>query len=142
MALYDSPPHRVAIYSVASATDSGGGTTLSYTLKQSAVPCSINTASASEREMFAQQQIVVTHTIAFKSSAITTSLVRGDKIVAADESSRRTTGARTTSGASGRAARTVACRRSRTRTSRNNSRPLSLPLNARTAGVTFAAVVN
>ena len=85
MALYDSPPHRVAIYSVASATDSGGGTTLSYTLKQSAVPCSINTMSASEREQFAQQQIVVTHTIAFKSSAITTSLVRGDKIVAADD---------------------------------------------------------
>lgn len=86
MALYDAPPHTVSTYSVASSTDSGGGTTLAYTLAQSGVACSINTASSSEREQFAQQGIFVTHTVAFLASKLTTELTRGMKLVTSDRS--------------------------------------------------------
>jgi hypothetical protein len=86
MALYDSPPHAVATHSVASSRDAGGGETLTYTLVQSAVPCSINTASASTVEMYAQNQILVSHTVAFLASVLTTALSRGMKLVAADTS--------------------------------------------------------
>lgn len=86
MALYDNPPHRVTSYTVVSSTDGGGGVTLTYTAAQAAIPCSINTASASEREIFAQMGQVVTHTIAILSSAITTPIVRGMKVVADDTS--------------------------------------------------------
>ena len=65
MALYDNPTHLVSIYSVASTRDLGGGTQLTYTLRSDALPCIINTLSSSEREMYAQQGIEVTHTIAF-----------------------------------------------------------------------------
>ena len=67
MALYDNPTHLVSIYSVASSRDSGGGTELTYTLRADSLPCVINTLSSSEREMFAQQGIEVTHTVAFLS---------------------------------------------------------------------------
>jgi hypothetical protein len=84
MALHDNPPHRVAHYTSASGTDTGGGVTITYTLAQSAIPCSINTASSSEQERFAQQGMTVTHTVAFRSSVFTTVPVRGDKIITAD----------------------------------------------------------
>ena len=84
MALHHNPPHRVTSHTVVSSTDGGGGVTLTYTAAQSAIPCSINTASASERVLFAQQGMVVTHTIAILSSAITTPIVRGMKVVADD----------------------------------------------------------
>lgn len=84
MPLWDSPPHAVNVQSVASGTDAGGGTTLTYTTEQSAAPCSINTADSSTRELFAQQGVVVTHTVAFLSSALTTALARGMKLVATD----------------------------------------------------------
>jgi hypothetical protein len=84
MALHDNPPHRVALYTSASGTDAGGGVSLTYTLSQSAIPCSINTASSSEQERFAQQGMVVTHTVAFLASVFTTTPKRGDKIVTAD----------------------------------------------------------
>jgi hypothetical protein len=84
MPLYDNPPHRASHYTSASSTDTGGGVTLTYTLAQAAVPCSINTAGSSERELFAQQGIVVTHTIAILASAITTIPKRGDRFVTDD----------------------------------------------------------
>lgn len=86
MALWSNPPHRASTYTVASSRDDGGGVALTYTLAQSAVPCSINTASASTVERFAQEGITVTHTVAFLSSALTTALTRGMKLVADDTS--------------------------------------------------------
>ena len=86
MALHDNPPHRVTTYTVASSRDTGGGTTLSYTAADSALPCSIDTAGASERETFGQQGIVVTHKIGILTSAITTAVVRGMKVVTDDRS--------------------------------------------------------
>lgn len=86
MALHDDPPHSVNTYTVVSSADNGGGTTLTYTLAQSAVPCSINTASANEQQLFAQQGIVVTHTVGFLASKLTTELTRGMKLVTADRS--------------------------------------------------------
>lgn len=86
MPLYDNPPHRASHYTSASTTDTGGGVGTTYTLAQFAVPCSINTASSSERELFAQMGMVVTHTIAILASAITTIPKRGDKFVTEDRS--------------------------------------------------------
>lgn len=84
MALYDSAPHACATYSVNATRDAGGGETLAYTLVQSAVPCSINTASSSTQELFSQQGIQVSHTVAFLASVLTTAITRGFKLVAAD----------------------------------------------------------
>lgn len=86
MALHDSPPHAVTLLSVTSGTDNGGGTSLTYATAQSAVACSINTASSSIRQLFAQDGIVVTHTIAFLASALTTVPVRGWKATTDDRS--------------------------------------------------------
>lgn len=86
MALHDNPPHSVATYSVESSEDDGGGVTLTYTVAQSGVACSINTAGASTVELFAQDGIRVTHTVAFLSSVLTTDLTRGMKLVATDTS--------------------------------------------------------
>ena len=82
--IWDDPPHRCSILSQSSARDDGGGVELTYTTIQSAVPCLINTASASEQAIYSQQGIVVSHTVSFKSSVLTTALVRGVKLVAAD----------------------------------------------------------
>jgi hypothetical protein len=81
VALHDNPRHRASLYSVASGTDNGGGTTLAYTLAQSAIAVSINTASASTQELFAQQNIVVTHTIGVLTSKLTSTPQRGWKVV-------------------------------------------------------------
>lgn len=86
MALHDNPPHLVNIYTVASGTDAGGGVELNFSLAMSNVPCSINTASASEQALYGQQGQVVTHTVAFLSATLTTPLVRGVKFVTADRS--------------------------------------------------------
>jgi hypothetical protein len=86
MALHSNPPHAVDTYTVASGTDAGGGVQLTYTLAQSAVPCSINTSSSSEQERFSQQQQTVTHTVAFLTATLTTSLTRGMKLVTSDRS--------------------------------------------------------
>lgn len=86
MALHDSPPHLVSTYTLTVARDGGGGTARTYTLAQSAVPASVNTASASEQERFSQMGIFVTHTVAFLASALTTALTRGMKLVADDTS--------------------------------------------------------
>ncbi len=84
MALFDNPPHRITSYTVAESRDSGGGTTYTYTAAQAAIPCSIDTASASEQLMFGQMGMVVTHKIGILSSAITTVITRGMKVVADD----------------------------------------------------------
>lgn len=84
MALYDNLPHRVTSHTVTSSTDAGGGVTLSYTSAQAAIPCSINTARAAEVAQYSQQQIRVTHTVAFLASALTTALTRGMKLIADD----------------------------------------------------------
>ena len=86
MALHDNPPHRATLHSVATTRDSGGGVTLTYTAAQSAIPCSIDTASASEVERFAQMQIQITHRVAVLSSKLTTTLTRGMKLVTDDTS--------------------------------------------------------
>ncbi len=84
MPLYDNPPHRVTHYTSASGRDDGGGTTLTFTLAQSAVAVSINTTSSSERELFAQLGMIVTHRVAALLSKFTTAPKRGDKLVADD----------------------------------------------------------
>lgn len=84
MPLYTNPRHRCSSYTVDSGLDSGAGTKLTYTLAQSAIPCSINTASAATIEIFNQKGIVVSHTIGFLASTLTTTLVQGMKLVADD----------------------------------------------------------
>lgn len=85
MALYDDPPHECSTFTVATARV-GGGDKNTYTLAQSGCKCSINTASASEQTKFAMQKIVVSHTVAFLASVLTTPLVPGMKLVADDGS--------------------------------------------------------
>ena len=82
--LWDYAPHTCSVYSCASGRDEGAGVTLTYTLAQSDVPCSINSASASEQERFAQVNQVVTHTVGFKSSVLTVTLTPGMKLVGQD----------------------------------------------------------
>jgi hypothetical protein len=84
MALYDDPPHSVDTYTVVSGSESGGGVTLTFTLAQSGVKCSIDTASADEQERFARMQQVVTHRVGFRASVLTTALTPGMKLVAGD----------------------------------------------------------
>lgn len=84
MALHDNPPHLCTSYTVVSGVDAGGGVSLTYSSAQADIPCSINTASSSERELFAQQGQVVTHTVGFLTSALTTALTRGMKLVTSD----------------------------------------------------------
>lgn len=84
--LWDNPVHRVSSYTSEASRGDGGGTTLTFTLAQAAIPCLINTSSASEVELFAQQGIRVTHTVSFKATALTTALSRGMKLVADDNS--------------------------------------------------------
>lgn len=86
MALYDSPPHLITTYTSAAARDAGGGEVITYTAAQAALPCSIDTAGASEQLLFAQQGIVVTHKIGILTSAITTPITRGMKVVTDDRS--------------------------------------------------------
>ena len=96
MRLYESQkcPHTCSTYTVASTRDSGGGTTLTYTLAQSGIPCSINTTGASEIAINSQMGQVVTHTIAILASLVTTTIVRGMKVVADDGNSYHVEGIR------------------------------------------------
>lgn len=84
MPLYDDPPHRVNVFTTTSATEAGGGVAIIYVAGQTSIPASINTASASEVELFAVQGLQVSHTVAILSSALTTPIVRGMKLT--DES--------------------------------------------------------
>ena len=86
MPLYDNPPHRVTTYTSEASRDAAGGTVVTYTAAQAALPCSIDTAGAGEREIFAQQGVVVTHKIGVLTSKITTAIVRGMKVVTDDRS--------------------------------------------------------
>lgn len=82
--LWDNPPHRISTYSVVSGTDPGGGNTSAFTLAQSGVKCLINTASSSTRDLYARDEITVTHTIGIKSALLTTAITPGMKAVATD----------------------------------------------------------
>jgi hypothetical protein len=84
MILWDRPAHRCALYSVASSRDGGGGTTLTYTLEQSAIPCSVNTSGANETDLFGQTNQAVTHTVGIRSDALTVTPAPGWKIVVTD----------------------------------------------------------
>lgn len=87
--LYHNPPHTCSHFAPAGHTrDSAGGTTLTYpgSATQADVPCSINTAGASEVERYAQDGIVVTHTVAFLGRVLTSALVRGSKLTSGSSS--------------------------------------------------------
>jgi hypothetical protein len=88
MALFDTPPHSVTIYGPPTTSrDAGGGESVTWpTTRQSAVPCLINTATSSTQNLFAQQGIVVTHTISILSGVLASAVARGDKVVADDNS--------------------------------------------------------
>ena len=94
MPLWDDPEHRISLFSVATSRDGGGGVEYSYSLAQSGVPCLNNTASASESLLFAQQGIVVTHTISIASSELTSPVARGWKVVDENGSSYHVEGIR------------------------------------------------
>lgn len=87
MALYDNPPHTVSLLRPTTSRDAGGGTAVTYTTLQSSVPCSINTASASEQEVFSQMEMTVTHTVAILTSKLTSAPQRGDKATDSDGNS-------------------------------------------------------
>lgn len=93
--IWDDPPHTCSTYTVASSTDTGGGTGLTYTVAQSGIKCLINTASASTVDMYAADQIQVSHTIGIKSSLLSTAVTRGMKVVADDGLSYHIEGIRT-----------------------------------------------
>lgn len=84
MALHDNPPMSVDTYTVASGVDAGGGVVLTFSLAQSALPCSIDTATADEKERFARMQQVVTHKVGILTSKLTTALTPGMKLVTTD----------------------------------------------------------
>lgn len=81
MALYDNPPHRADVYSSTTSTGAGAGSKPTFTLVQSACPCFASSLSAGEQLRFASQQIIVSHRVNFKASALTTLPQRGWKLV-------------------------------------------------------------
>ncbi len=84
--LWDNPPHSIALYSVTSGADTGAGVLPTYTVAQSGIPCSINTTSASTQTLYAQSNIVVSHTIAILASVLTAVPVPGWKAQTTDRS--------------------------------------------------------
>jgi hypothetical protein len=84
--IWDNPTHRITLQSVASGSDTGAGVSLTYSTEQSNVPALINTASATERELFAQQGMICTHTIGLLASALTSIPERGWKVMTDDRS--------------------------------------------------------
>ena len=94
MALFDDPPHSCSTYTVVSGADSGGGVSLTYSLAQSSVPCSVNTSTARTRDLYSQAGIEVSHTVAFLSAVLTTALTRGMKLVASEGGTFRIEGIR------------------------------------------------
>ena len=79
MALIDETPHSVTVYGPpTTARDGGGGETVTWpTVRTVGVGGLLNTLSGSEREMFAQQNLVVSH----KFGTQDTTAQRGDKLV-------------------------------------------------------------
>lgn len=86
MALHDNPPMRVTIYGPPTAArDGGGGEAVTWpTVRQAAVPCSIDTAGGTDRLVFSQMGMFVTHRIGILTSALSSDVARGDKVVADD----------------------------------------------------------
>lgn len=73
-------PHLATIKSATTGKDDGAGTTITYSVAQDNVPCRENITGSSTRDMFARQQVVVSATISFLTSTLTTALVPGMKI--------------------------------------------------------------
>ena len=69
--------HVVDVYYLTTGTDAGGGTTNSYTLRQSGVACLLNVQAGGNPEMFGQQQQTDTIT----GATFYTGIQRGDKVV-------------------------------------------------------------
>ena len=93
MALYDNPEHACSVYDVTSGTDAGGGVSLTYTLSQSGIPCSINLTGASRQERHGREVIVRTYSVGFLGSAVT--LTDGCKLVTSDSRTLHVTAFRT-----------------------------------------------
>ncbi len=90
MPLWDNLPHTMNVYTSTNAVDSAGGHTTTYTLSQTAVPCSINPAGSSNRPnsdaegMFGQTQIMHNAAIATLTANLDPEVKRGDKVVGSD----------------------------------------------------------
>jgi hypothetical protein len=82
--LWQNPPHLCSLYSSVATNDDGGGTDITYSLEQAAIPCLINTVSSNTQLMFAQAGITVTNTVGILSSELTTTPKPGWKVVADD----------------------------------------------------------
>lgn len=80
MPLLTDFPHSADIYALSTGRDDGGGTTNVYTLVMSSVPCRENQTGSSTRELFGQMAIVASGTITFRTSFLSTPIVRGMKI--------------------------------------------------------------
>jgi len=77
MALFDNPPHTVTIEKPTSSTDAGGGTASSYSTRTSGVKGYMESASAAEKELFAQMGIEVSGAFSTRD----TSAQRGDRLL-------------------------------------------------------------
>ena len=78
MAFSDLLQHRVSVYRQTNTQDAtSGGTVVAWTLRTADVPCLIRGMSGQEQLMFAQQNIVVTHTI----YGLDETAQSGDKVV-------------------------------------------------------------
>jgi hypothetical protein len=84
MSLFDDLEHRLNLMGPpTSGTDAGGGVEITWpTARAMSVPCLVCTASSQERELFAQQGISVSHTIAFEGDGA--GVQRGDKLTTVD----------------------------------------------------------
>lgn len=78
--IWNKAPHRCSTYSLTTSVDAGGGNSNSYTLAQASIPCLISTSSSSTSELYAQDNITVSHTVGIKSSLLTTAVTRGMKV--------------------------------------------------------------
>lgn len=86
--LWHRPPHRVSVLRPIAGRDSGGGTTVSYTTVQSAVPCSISSLDSDEIARFAMADVRVTHTVAVAAAYLSVTVMPGDVLVADDTGDR------------------------------------------------------
>jgi hypothetical protein len=68
----------VVIYYPTSSADAGGGTSLTYAVRTAGVQGILNSASSSEKEMYAQMGLTVSHTFVHAGE---TTAQRGDKLV-------------------------------------------------------------
>ena len=77
MSLLSDPPHLCDLYTRSETTDASGGQVVTYTLRVSSVGCLVRGASASEKMIYQQQNINVSHVIASADNRFQ----EGDKII-------------------------------------------------------------